>query len=305
MAEEEAAGHVAEGGKNFLTKKLGPLPVGVWIGAAGLIWWYLQKRQGGTAGGATTDAAGNTGLINPATGFAYGSPQDSAALGAGGVGGTTTGTGGSTIGGAYPDNTAWANAAINYLVGLGIDPTAANAAIEQFLASQQLTPSQQADVNQAIQRLGAPPSPPQPGTAPPPIVNPPSPGTIYATNPPSGLVISDKSSVSLALRWNSATNASSYLVSWGTTADASDGSMTVPGTFTDATLGGLSSDTNYYVRVQGQPAKPGDPFASTSGRTSPTPAPAIPPGTGYHPAPTPFPSPTPAPAPNRNYQRRS
>ena len=302
MAEEEAAHHVAQGGANFLTKKLGPLPVGVWIAAAGGIWWYLQKRQGGGAITGGTDAAGNAGLINPSTGFAYGSPQDLAAIGAGGSGGTTSGSGGSTVGGTYPDNTAWASAAINYLVGLGIDPTAANSAIEQFLSSQQLTTDQQADVNLAIQRLGAPPSPPQPGTAPPPVVHPPSPGTIYATNPPSGLVVSGKSTTSLALKWNSSTNSTSYLVSWGTTAAASDGSTTVSGTSTSTTVSGLKPNTLYYVRVQGQPAKQGAPFASVSSTTSATPAPAPTP-TPKPPTPTPKP-PTPAPAPQHRYPER-
>lgn len=302
MAEEETA---ARGATSFLTKKIGPLPAGVWIAAAGGIWFFLQRRQraaaagAGAANAAQTDPAGNTGTIDPATGYVYGTPQDSAGLaGNSAVGGTTSGTGGSTVGGQYPDNTAWAQAAINYLVGIGVDPTAANAAIQQFLASQDLTPQQQADVNQAIQRIGAPPSPPQPTTPPTPIVNPPSPGTVYATNPPSGATISDKSQTSLTVRWNSTTNAQGYTVSWGTTPAAGDGSTTVTGTQTQTTLNGLQPGTMYFVNIQATPAKAGAPSASTQGSTAAaTPAPPPPPP----PAPTPAPAPAPAPAPQHRY----
>lgn len=274
MAEEEAAAGAAKGGANFLTRKIGPLPAGVWIGAFALIYWYLQKRNKHT--GATqvsqTDPAGNVGSINPATGYVYGSPQDQSASGLNSaIGGTTTGSGGATVGGAYPDNTAWARAAINYLVGLGIDPTGANSAIQQFLASQPLDAQQQADVNQAIQQLGAPPSPPQPGTSPTPIVAPPSPGTIYASNPPSGLTITGKSRSSLDIRWNASVNTTGYTVSWGTTSAATDGSTTVTGTQTSTTINGLAPATLYYVRVQATPAKSGAAFASVQGSTSDTP----------------------------------
>jgi hypothetical protein len=290
MAEAEAAEH----GANFLTKKLGPLPVAVWIAAAGGIWWFLQKRQKptGTGPAGQTDPAGNTGSIDPATGYVYGTPQDTSGLAAAGaVGGTTSGSGGSTVGGQYPDNDTWARAAINYLVGLGVDPTAANSAIEAFITSQQLTPQQQADVNQAIQRIGAPPSPPQPGTTPTPIVNPPSPGTVYASNPPGGITVSDKSSTSLTVKWNNAVNAQGYTVTWGTTQDAADGTWTLPGTTPIMTINGLQSNTLYYIHVQATPAKQGDPFATTSAST--TGASAAPP--------PPSPSPSPQPQPAHHY----
>lgn len=270
MAAEEGA----EPALDFLKQKVGPLPAGVWIGLFGAAWWYLQKRQKGGASNTVgsnqqTDPAGNVGPIDPATGYVYGTPEDSAAAASNGAStGTVTGTGGSTTGGAYPDNQTWATAAINYLVGIGIDPTAANSAITQFLASQALTTQQQADVNSAIQRLGAPPSPPQPGTAPSPIVTPPSPGTVYASNPPSGLVVTSKAASSVGLKWNAATNASGYTVSYGTTSAATGGSLTVTGTATSTTISGLQANTLYYFRVQGTPAKSGDGFASTSATTA-------------------------------------
>lgn len=282
MAEEEAAGEAGKGGLEALKKKIGPLPLGVWLVIAAGIFWYVKSRGSGAATAATsgsqTDPAGNVGSIDPATGYVYGSPEDQAAVQSNsGDSGTVTGTGGSTVAGAYPDNPTWASAAINYLVGIGIDPTAANSAIEQFLASQPLTTQQQADVNSAVQRLGAPPDPPQPGTAPSPIVSPPSAGTVYATNPPTGLTVSSKATTSVGLKWNKATNATAYTVSYGTTSAATGGSTTVTGTATSTTVSGLKAGTLYYFRVQGTPAKPGDGFASTSATTtksaSTTPAP--------------------------------
>lgn len=270
MAEEDAAIPAAKGAGSIFTKKIGPLPAGVWLIVAGLIYYYVKKRgETGGSAGTQTDPAGNTGAINPATGYVYGTSEDQSALGGintGGISSSNTDT--STTGGQYKDNDSWASAAINYLVGIGIDPTAANSAVQQFLASQVLTTNQQADVNLAIQRIGAPPSPPQPGSSPGPIVTPPSPGTTYATNPPSGLTVSSVATTSVVLKWNAATNAKSYSVTWGTTSAATGGSATVPSTNTTTLVGNLKPNTLYYFRVQAQPAKSGDPYASISKTTA-------------------------------------
>lgn len=71
-----------------LKKKVGPLPLGVWLAGGLGIWWYLRKK--GTGGGAAatattqagygTDPAGNTGYIDPSTGYVQGSPEDLSAL---------------------------------------------------------------------------------------------------------------------------------------------------------------------------------------------------------------------------------
>ena len=171
MAEEAAA----KGGLDFLKQKVGPLPLGVWLVIAVGIWYYLKQKQSSSSAAPNqqTDPAGNVGSIDPSTGYVYGSPEDQAALAAnnaGGVGATTTSDSGSTTAGTYADNNAWGRAAINYLVGLGIDPTSANEAVQQYLASQTLTPEQQGDVNLAIQALGPPPDLPGPiGTPVPPV----------------------------------------------------------------------------------------------------------------------------------------
>lgn len=274
MAETEAAAEGAGSILDALKTKLGPLPAGAWLGIAGVVFWYVSRKKGSkSTGGAQTDAAGNTGTIDPATGYVYGSPQDAAGLaansaGSGGDGSSPGTSGGSTVAGTYADNTAWANAAINYLVSIGVDATGANSAITQFLASQPLTTQQQGDVNLAIQRIGAPPTPPQPGTAPPPIVTPPGPGQVYATNPPSGVTAAAAGSSSITVKWNRASNAQGYTIKWGTSASATTGSTTVAGTAGTTTISGLKPNTRYVIQVQATPAKTGAPFASTSATTA-------------------------------------
>lgn len=279
MAEGTPDVKPPEGGKGLkgaLSKKIGPLPVVVWIGLAIVIFYYVSKKNSaGTSSGDQTDSAGNVGQIDPKTGYVYGSAEDAAALGQASSGlGTDTdsGTGGSTVSGQYADNNAWAVAAINYLVSIGVDATSANTAITQFLASQPLTTQQQGEVNLAIQRLGAPPSPPEPGGSPPPVVTPPS-STTYATNPPTGFTTTSVTSSSIGTKWNAATNAASYTLYWGTTADAKDGKTTV--STTTATATGLKANTLYHLRVQANPVKSGAGFASltkTTSKTSTTPS---------------------------------
>lgn len=271
------ADDIGEGGRNFLTHKLGPFPMIVWIGGIGVVYLVLKRRGAGAggssgpgAGSATRDPAGNVGAIDPATGYVYGSQQDTSALGAQsstGSGGSTSGSGGSTIAGQYADNAAWSRAAINFLVGVGVDPTVANSAVTNFLSSQTLSTDQQAAVNLAVQSIGAPPTPPTPGNSPNPVVTPPSPGTVYASNPPTGVTVTDKSPTSMTVTWNRAANASAYTVSWST-GSAGEQSMTVSGTAGSATLTGLTPDTLYQIKVQGTPAKAGDPSGTTSATTS-------------------------------------
>lgn len=292
MAEElDAKPSEGSGGglKAKLGKKIGPLPLGVWLLIAAGIFYYVYKKNGSSSStsGQQTDPAGNVGTINPATGYVAGSAEDQAALSSGSSGlgtGTDTGsTGGSTVAGQYADNNAWAVAAINYLVSIGVDAVSANTAITQFLSSQTLTTAQQADVNLVIQRLGAPPSPPEPGGSTTPIVTPPSSST-YATNPPTGFTTTSVGSTSIATKWNAAVNAASYTLSWGTTSAATGGKTTV--STTAATATGLKANTLYYLRVQANPVKSGAAFASMSKTTAKTgstttPKPK-PPATGGH-----------------------
>lgn len=266
MAEEEVAGKAAGKGLQTFTRKLGPFPVWVWgLGLAVLIYVYRSRKGGG--GGAQTDPAGNVGTIDPATGYVYGSPQDQASLQAHASGNTDIPPSDSTTAGQYADNASWGRAAVNYLVGLGEDPTSANEAIQQYLSSQTLTPQQQAMVNLAIQGIGAPPQLPGPtGTPPPPITTPPG-GVVYATNPPTGFTVTGHTSASITCKWNKCTNATGYTVRYGRTQNATDGSVSVASGTTTATVGGLTPGTLYYLRVQATPAKDSDAFASTTATT--------------------------------------
>lgn len=279
MAEEDAA---LSGLGETLTKKAGPFPLWVYIVGVGGAYWYLKKKQAASSSSGTTgqqtDSAGNVGVIDPDTGYVEGSVQDDAALAAmnNGPGATSTGSSGSTTAGQYATNEDWARAAINYLVGIGVDPTSANAAITQFIGSQTLTSEQQGEVNLAIQALGAPPNPPTPGGSPGGIVTPPSGGTTYATNPPTGLAVASKTSSTIAVKWNKTTNASAYTVTYWT-GSAPHQTQTVSGTAASATLTGLKAGALYTIQVQAMPAKPGDPSASITATTTAAPSGGQPP----------------------------
>lgn len=263
----------ASKGLDVLTQKLGPFPVLVWAGG-GLVVWWLYRQHSGTASSATpgstsgqTDPAGNVGDIDPATGYVYGTPEDLASLSDSGTSTGTT-TSGSTTAGAYADDDAWGRAAVNYLVGLGVDPTAANEAVQQYLASQTLTTQQQADVNLAIQGIGSPPELPGPtGTAPAPVTTPPPAtttppkGTTYATNPPAGLTVSGKTATTVSLKWNKCSNATGYTIAYSKTRGGQDHKATAPASQTSITIGNLMPATNWYFEVWADPTKAGGPHA--------------------------------------------
>lgn len=276
---DEGASDVAKGAGNFLTRKVGPLPAGVWLAAAVVIYLYLKKRQAATGTGPS--AVTPSGTVGTTGGIGS---SDLSGSGGGGSSGST-GTSGSTVAGQYATNDAWARAAENYLVGIGVDPTVGNSAIQAFLTSQTLTTEQQAEVNLAIQALGAPPTAPQPGTAPPPVVTPPG-GVVYANNPPTGVSVAGTTANSVTINWNKATNAQNYTVSYTSNGNAQ--SITVPGTNTTATVGGLTPSSSYTFKVQATPARAGDPSGSVTASTSARPS---------TPAPSPAPAPSPTPAP--------
>lgn len=178
----DAAEHAAKGSLEFLKHKVGPLPLGVWLAIGIALLYYFRSQQAKTATGPAqqTDPAGNVGTIDPATGYVYGSPSDQAALSANNAGSGDTSVSNATSGAqTYADNNAWGRAAINLLVGDGVDPTTANQAIQQYLNSLPLTSAQQGDVNLAIQALGPPPTLPGPTTTnPPPVTTPPGSTTV-------------------------------------------------------------------------------------------------------------------------------
>lgn len=278
----DAPAKTAKGGLDFLKQKAGPLPLGVWLAAGIGIWWYLQRKQ--------SSSASSGAPIDPATGFPSGSAQDAAALA--GDGGGSTGDGsagqGATSGGqTYADNNAWGIAAINYLVGLGIDASTANQAIELYLNSQPLSTAQQGDVNLAIQALGPPPSLPGPVQGnPPPVTKPPGGGGGGGgggtggggggggTHPPpggggsgkghptasvpTGLAVSQKHSTSLQVKWRKSRNATGYHVLCTDMATKKvTNEFDVPASQADANCGGLTPGHSYVVDVWAQPTASG------------------------------------------------
>lgn len=293
MAEVDAAGHAAGKGLDELVKaKIGPVPIWV-VGVAGLaLWWWTQHKGGSASSNSAVpnqqkDPAGNIGSIDPATGYVYGTPEDTASLTSNnaGTGGDSSSGGGSTTAGQYATDSDWGRAAINYLVGLGVDPTTANQAIEQFLSSQTLTTEQQGDVNLAIQGLGAPPQPPTASqTNPTPVVGGGSGGsTTSASNPPTGLAVGNVTNSTIGLKWNAVANATGYTISYGTDQSASTWSTTAPGSGSGATsgqvetpgvtIGNLTPGTTYWFKVQGTPVGAsggwaGPISASTQGTTA-------------------------------------
>lgn len=105
MAETAAAG---KGIGATLGKKVGPLPLGIWLAAGGGLYLYFRHQQQAAASasnpaatqsqtGYGTDPAGNTGYIDPQSGYVYGSAEDIAALqNQGLVGANQYATGGGT-----------------------------------------------------------------------------------------------------------------------------------------------------------------------------------------------------------------
>jgi hypothetical protein len=218
-------------GFGFLSDKVGPLPLWMWITAGIGVWFFLMRKPSGAQSPAATqsqtgygtDPAGNTGYIDPQSGYVYGSAEDIASLQQQGqvAGNMFAGQDqAKTPTGGYADNTAWSVAAINYLVAQGVDPTQATQSIQQYLAGQTLTTQQQAQVNLAVHALGAPPSPPGPsGTQPGQVVPPPTDGKpppVTVPPPthlqvdkypaPSGLHVVSTTPTTAEVMWNNLTS---------------------------------------------------------------------------------------------------
>lgn len=144
-----------------LKKKTGLLIGGGAVVIIG-IGYYRSKKADAAA--ATAAAGANTG-IDPATGFAYGSAEDAAALANQGAYITPTGGGGGGSGGVnvptqgFVSNAQWSQAAIQYMQAQGLveDPTQLSAALGVYLTGKPATTAQQSLINQAIAFQGLPP----------------------------------------------------------------------------------------------------------------------------------------------------
>ena len=143
--------HTSGGAKGFLTKKVGPLSIGMYLlFFVGFLiiyyWWRSRSTSGGNAPTPTTftgDLQGTSasqGMGSASGGGAFGGAQSSGS------------------GSASATNGQWATNAANFLTGNGANPTAVQGALAAYLSGQQLTPSQQALIDQALSAEGSPPN---------------------------------------------------------------------------------------------------------------------------------------------------
>lgn len=138
-----------------------------------LVGVYVYRKKQSAAAAASSQTAGSgaspSAATDPATGYPYGSAEDTAALqasamasyggyagGAGGGGGGSLSTPPTSTPG-FATNAAWAQAAEAYLTQNGADPTTVSAALGKYLTGQQVTDAQAAVIQSAIAFEGYPP----------------------------------------------------------------------------------------------------------------------------------------------------
>lgn len=137
----------------------------------GGVAYYRSRKTAAAAAAAATTATDST-QIDPATGFAYGSPEDAQALASDSAYQTPTdygGGGGSPLS-TYPtdytvngtttqfiNNAQWEQAAIAFLTGGGAPFADVSAALGAFLTGNKTGPIQQSYIEQAIASEGWPP----------------------------------------------------------------------------------------------------------------------------------------------------
>lgn len=138
------------GSDNPFTKKIGPLPGAVWVllaVGAFVAWRYYKSSRE-----PVTVPSGDTGAPEVSTAPVTESGGASAAGGVGtGVVVTPNGTP------PISTNAQWVAQATNLLVGSGSDPSLVSTALSNYVNGRAVTPAQNAIVNLAIQKLGAPP----------------------------------------------------------------------------------------------------------------------------------------------------
>jgi hypothetical protein len=227
---------------------------------AGIAWYRSQGEP---------DAAPleqDTSVINPATGFPYGSAEDAYALagqgfqysggiisegGSGGGGGS----GGAPTGGAFVTNGQWSQAAEDYLVNtVGLEPNVVGNALGKYITGGALNPDQTTIVEQAIAFTGYPPVNGPTGYPPsyrtsaeqPPATPPPSAAKPGASLPaPTGLRKVGASKTTLSMTWNPVAGAAGYRIyrsDVGTNVGASTDNM--------ITIGGLRANSTYKIHVR-------------------------------------------------------
>jgi hypothetical protein len=209
-------------------KKQTALLLGGAVILVGGIAWYRSRNAASSGPSSSSPAAGSgsadqSGTIDPATGYAYGSPEDQAALAAqangnyGGYGGGYSGSSGSYPG-SYTTNAQWAQAAEDYLVNtVGGEANTVGNAIGKYITGQPVTSDQVTVIEEAIAFAGYPPVngpsgyPPSYRTA----STPPSGGSGSGSTKltaPTGVHATQVGKTVVALAWSRVSSAQSYVV---------------------------------------------------------------------------------------------
>jgi hypothetical protein len=216
-----------------------------------------------------------TGTIDPSTGYAYGSAQDTAALAAqsGSSGyynpvGTTTST--------ITTNAEWEQEAESLLASSGYNGTTVAAALNAYLAGLPLTSDQQSIVQVALAEAGNPPvgsfsiipvqTPPAGTTTTP---NPTAPGSpaptgVVKTAPTGFRVVSVTGGDNVNLAWNPVAGANGYVIAYGPTSGSQKYKQGVGGGSSSAsTVAGVGAGSagKHYFELWATPAATGGPHA--------------------------------------------
>ena len=131
---------------NTLTKKVGPLPLGVWVlilGGTIVIVYAMNARKGSTGNTLAVAADGTTG---PESG-----------TGNGAVGGWLYQQAQAVSKKDYKTNEEWGRAAIQFLIGQGYDAALADVAIRRYIGGLDISVQQRPLVTAALNGLGPPP----------------------------------------------------------------------------------------------------------------------------------------------------
>jgi hypothetical protein len=159
----EDSGPLADVGQ-VASKRVGPAPLWVWaavLAALVIAWSWWRNRQAATASTAVDPTAADNAVTLP-----------------GDLG--TVGTGtlpespsvGGLFGNPFATVTDWVSAVVQAAASLGGTPLDVSTAINRYLSGQSLSAAQQAIINAALARFGAPPggiptTPPSSSTPPP------------------------------------------------------------------------------------------------------------------------------------------
>ena len=218
-----------------------PKPVAYIGGGAAVIAgavYYRGKQQQAAADAASADAGANTG-IDPATGYPYGSAEDSSALAnqsayinpadstvgdpfaVGGFNSFNTSSGGPP----FTSNAQWSQYVEDWLVNeMGSDPNAVGNALGKYISGQPLDTGMVSIIQESIAFAGYPPvsgangNPPSYTTATTTTTTPPPTGgggtTTTTKKPatPTGVHVTGHTNTSITVGWNPVSGATSYQI---------------------------------------------------------------------------------------------